>query len=51
MTRESYFLRVHSYPTTSKMVSYFYRADADYGQRLIKSLKLEQKNVTSLVKN
>ena len=34
-----------------KMVSFFYQADADYGQRLIKALKLEQKDVTSLVKN
>lgn len=34
-----------------KMVSYFYQADADYGQRLMKSLKLEKKDVASLVKN
>ena len=34
-----------------KMVSFFYQADADYGQRLMKSLKLEHKDVTSLVKN
>ncbi|TXK50497.1 catalase [Pontibacter qinzhouensis] len=33
----------------NKMVSYFYQADADFGNRLIKTLKLNQKEVTSIV--
>ncbi|RDV17223.1 catalase [Pontibacter diazotrophicus] len=33
----------------NKMVSYFYQADADYGNRLIKALKLNKAEVTGLV--
>ncbi len=34
-----------------KMVNFFYQADADYGQRLMKALKLEMKDVMSVAKN
>jgi catalase len=41
--------QVQNKEVLNKMVSYFYQADTDFGNRLIKTLKLNQKEVTTFV--
>lgn len=41
--------QVQSKEVQNKMVSYFYQADADYGNRLIKALKLDKNQVLALI--
>ena len=43
------FSAIQNQAVVRKMVSYFYQADADYGQRLMKALKIEKRDVTSLI--